>query len=274
LKIKQKHIHIAGDVNYVAFLLFWKKIVITVHDLNHYEELSGFRKKVYGLIWFYLPLLLADKIVVISPFTKTQLLRNFKVDESKILLIPNSYQPFSEGMPIMKKGDAFVILCIGGKKNKNIRRLIESLDVSSKIQIRIVGEQPKEIVELLSFRNISFSIVSNITKSELQQEYNRASMLYFASTSEGFGLPILEAQSCGLPVLTSNTTSMPFVAGKGAICVNPFSVSEIRSGIETIMNSPAKVDELIRYGYDNLSRFSREKFNLSYLSVYKEVFNV
>ena len=60
----------------------------------------------------------------------------------------------------------------------------------------------------------------------------------FASTYEGFGLPILEAQAIGRPVITSQQPPMCDVAGKGAVLVDPFDPSAIRHGLERIVQDP------------------------------------
>jgi glycosyltransferase involved in cell wall biosynthesis len=99
--------------------------------------------------------------------------------------------------------------------------------------------------------------------------YNNCDLLYFASTKEGFGLPILEAQSCGLPVLTSNITAMPYVAGDGALFVNPYSVEEIKKGICEIRESTETKRKIISNGYENIDRFSEEKFVSEFIELYK-----
>ncbi|ANQ47868.2 glycosyltransferase family 4 protein [Flammeovirga sp. MY04] len=60
-------------------------------------------------------------------------------------------------------------------------------------------------------------------------------MMCFYSLNEGFGLPILEAQSIGRPVLTSNISSMLEVAGNGALLIDPYDVSSIKKSLETII---------------------------------------
>jgi glycosyltransferase involved in cell wall biosynthesis len=74
-------------------------------------------------------------------------------------------------------------------------------------------------------------MIIDITSKQLGLEYKSSDLLYFASTKEGFGLPILEAQSLVIPVITSNTTAMPFVAGEGALIIDPYSVDSIRDGL-------------------------------------------
>jgi glycosyltransferase involved in cell wall biosynthesis len=57
--------------------------------------------------------------------------------------------------------------------------------------------------------------------NDLASIYNLASVFVYPSLHEGFGLPVLEAMACGTPVITSNTSSLPEVAGEAALLVNP-----------------------------------------------------
>lgn len=273
IKIKQKVIHITGDINYVAIFLFWKKIIITVHDLNHLESLKGLKKIVYYLIWFRLPLNLATKIVVISPYTKLQLLKHLKLDEKKIIVIPNTFLKFKplELEKIIRNHSFFQILCIGSTENKNIERLIESMDQNDGVFLRLIGFYPNEIIDKLNLKNLKYSITNNLNRNELAIEYLSSDLVFFASTKEGFGLPILEAQSLGIPVLTSNTTSMPYVAGDGAVIVDPYSVSLIREKILLFVNKQINLQELKDKGYANLERFSESSFIKEYEKVYNSI---
>ena len=71
-----------------------------------------------------------------------------------------------------------------------------------------------------------------VTDEELVGLYNGADVFVYPSTYEGFGLPILEAMACGTPVITSDVSSMPEVAGKAALLVDPKSVEDIQERIE------------------------------------------
>ncbi|MBI2018918.1 glycosyltransferase family 4 protein [Candidatus Daviesbacteria bacterium] len=97
-----------------------------------------------------------------------------------------------------------------------------------------------------------------VPDKDLSALYFGAIALLFPSLFEGFGLPILEAQACGCPVITSNLSSMPEVAGKGAVYVNPYSVDDIVKGMIRIKNQELRI-KLIKAGLDNIERFSWEK---------------
>lgn len=269
--IKTKIIHITGDVHYIAFFLFWKKSIITIHDLNHYEELTGIRKKIYGFLWFSLPLFVANKIVAISPYTKLQLLKYFRVDENKIVVIPNSFLKFeSQISNFSREGpSSFQILCIGNTSNKNIDRLLDAIEGLNLVSLRLIGKQSSETIIKLNSKKINFTIACNLTRNELAIEYKSSDILYFASTKEGFGLPILEAQSLGIPVITSNSTAMPYVAGEGAVIVDPYSTESIRESILLFINKKIDIEDLKKKGFDNLERFSQFTFISAYQDLYK-----
>lgn len=267
LRIKERCIHITGDVHYMSIFLFWKRIIITMHDANHFEDMSGFRKKIYSLIWFKLPLLLADKIIFISPFAAEQMKAHFKIQESKVEIIPNTFRKITKRK--VQKEKNFTILIIGTKPNKNLSRLIIAIKELDNIKLLIVGKLSNKDKELLAEHSVLHQNFFNISNEKLEELYNISDMLFFASTKEGFGLPILEAQSCGLPVLTSNTTSMPYVAGDAALIIDPFDVMKIKQSVLLIKDDMLLRESLIKKGYKNVKRFNENSFVSSYLNIYK-----
>lgn len=81
----------------------------------------------------------------------------------------------------------------------------------------------------------------------------------FPSLYEGFGIPVLEAGACGVPVITSNTSSLPEVAGDAALLVDPHDVDAIADAMHRLVSDPALRAELARRGLENVQRFSWEK---------------
>jgi len=96
-------------------------------------------------------------------------------------------------------------------------------------------------------------------------------MLVFASTYEGFGLPIVEAQATGRPVVTSNILSMPEVAGGAACLVDPFNVASIREGIAKVIQDSSYREYLVRLGFENVKRFQPENIAKNYLDIYTNI---
>ncbi len=83
-----------------------------------------------------------------------------------------------------------------------------------------------------------------------------ATALCYASRSEGFGLPVLDAFVCGTAVLTSNVTSLPEVAGDAAVLVNPADPREIAAALHRLLTEPTLRDELTGKGRQRVARFT------------------
>lgn len=98
-----------------------------------------------------------------------------------------------------------------------------------------------------------------VPDNDLPDLYIGAQALLFPSLFEGFGLPILEAFACNCPVLTSNTSSLPEVAGKAAIIVDPYSIENISQGILQLTTNSQLRTKLIKAGNEQLNKFSWEK---------------
>lgn len=107
--------------------------------------------------------------------------------------------------------------------------------------------------------------------TDLKCLYASAGALVFPSIYEGFGLPILEAQTMGLPVLTSDRSCMPEVAGDAALLVDPFDVDAIKQGLEQIMLDDTLRASLRTAGLNNARRYSWESTVSKTLDVYRRV---
>lgn len=85
-----------------------------------------------------------------------------------------------------------------------------------------------------------------------------AMALVFPSLHEGFGFPVLEAQACGTPVICSNTSSLPEVAGEGALLVDPLAPAVLAAAMLRLARDEKLRGELVENGYVNFRRFSWE----------------
>ena len=215
---------------------------------------------------------MTSTIAVISPYTKKQLKQYFKCENKKIHVINNRFNEIQKKSPAKTNGK-FNILVIGTRKNKNIEELLNSIQNIHIYHITIIGKLNDHTKQIIENKGISFSNYWDLNDDGLAIQYNSADVLFFASTKEGFGLPILEAQSVGLPVITSNTTAMPYVAGKGAILVNPNSSQEISNALEKFRLELPIREQFISEGYKNINRFNEKDFIKSYLELYKIYFN-
>ena len=119
---------------------------------------------------------------------------------------------------------------------------------------------------------VDYSVVEALTLSEIVEEYQQADIVTLVSTNEGFGMPIVEAQWMERVVITSSVSSMPEVAGNGALFVNPFDVADIRAGLLRLMEDAELRSSLIEQGRINRARFEAEKVSAQYAELYRRVF--
>lgn len=101
--------------------------------------------------------------------------------------------------------------------------------------------------------------------------YAKADVFVYPSHYEGFGLPVLETMILGAPVVTSNTSSLPEVAGDAALLINPDDVEELTNAILQIISDSRLRDRLVKKGKDQASLFSWERTARETLHVYKSV---
>jgi glycosyltransferase involved in cell wall biosynthesis len=111
-----------------------------------------------------------------------------------------------------------------------------------------------------------------VVNTDLPAIINQCKVFLYPSLRESFGIPILEGMACGVPVITSNTSSMPEIAGDAAAIVDPFKPDEILAAIEHILADEKFRNELCEKGMERAKLFSWKNMAAKYLELYKEVY--
>lgn len=157
-------------------------------------------------------------------------------------------------------------------RDKNKKPLIHNTNPQSLVLAGSKGWLSDEIYELPKKLGIKDQVkfLGYIPDEDLPALYSGARAFLFPSLFEGFGLPILEAMAVGCPVLTSNISSLPEVAGKAALLVDPCSIEDILEGIEKIQNPELRAG-LIKAGFEQVKKFSWEKAAKETLAVLEKV---
>lgn len=262
--------HVTGDVHYLTFLLDRRRTILTIHDLVLLERRRGIRRWLVWLLWYWLPLKRSQMIITISQATRDALLKSVNCKPDKIRVIHNPVSKEFHPSAYTFNAACPRILQVGSGPNKNIEGVAAALEGIS-AHLVIIGSLTSDQAAHLRQHKISFENHVGLSREELFIQYKSADMLVFASTYEGFGLPIIEAQATGRPVVTSNIAPMPEVAGCGACLVNPFDVSSLRSGILKIIEDEKYRLFLITSGFENVLKFSAESISRQYAAVYREL---
>lgn len=262
--------HVTGDIHYVVLGLPSRSTILTVHDLNHLDDLTGLRKQIYSLLYFRLPLRRCRAVTVISDATQQRLLQLFPFTASKTRVIPDCIpaafvsrpKPFDEKHPR--------ILQIGTKPNKNLERLGRALRGVPCV-LHVIGQLNDSQRRLLAELNIHYENNAALSDSEVVRAYEQADIVAYVSLAEGFGMPVLEAQAVGRPLITSALSPMKEIAGEYACVIDPYNVAEIRSGILRLIQDPEYRETVIEKGLTNVERFSRKAVARQYAELYEEV---
>jgi glycosyltransferase involved in cell wall biosynthesis len=110
-----------------------------------------------------------------------------------------------------------------------------------------------------------------VKEIDLPLLYAGAALFVYPSFYEGFGIPVLEALACGVPTITSNLSSLPEVAGRGAWLVDPNNIKEIKRAMEEVLTNPVLAEKIRNSGLQQAKHFSWYKCAKETLEVYKGI---
>jgi glycosyltransferase involved in cell wall biosynthesis len=112
-----------------------------------------------------------------------------------------------------------------------------------------------------------------VVNSDLPALYSACSLFLYPSLRESFGIPILEAMACGAPVITSQTSSMPEIAGDAALLIDPYRTDEITEAMIRIVSHPDLASQLRQKGISRSALFSWQSTARQVLEIYNEIEN-
>jgi glycosyltransferase involved in cell wall biosynthesis len=289
--------HICDHSNsFYIFFLPKKLATITCHDVLAIRGSFGFKDaycnygftgKILQKIIFY-SLNKFQKITFVSKFTLNQ------YTELKTILNYNTKQQFQiiyntfnyeykkiplEKLNILCKNylpeilnNKQFILHVGSslpRKNKDLLiKLLNNLQNKWDGILCLAGSNNNEsTIELIGKYNLNQKVViiENPTSSVLEILYNKCLVLIFPSFSEGFGWPLIEAQSVGCPVITSNLDPMVEITNGSALYANPNDEKSFENMFYQILDD-SKRNTLIEIGYNNIKRFEKEKIISDYIT--------
>ncbi|AFI83948.1 hypothetical protein Q7A_1108 [Methylophaga nitratireducenticrescens] len=293
----EKHSRVMSDFIYHApnymLLPFKGHSVVTIHDLSFLRH-PEFHPEDRVLFWkknIYKVMNRADQIITDSEFQRREICELLNVDESIVssihLGVEKEYHPYdeSECSEILQKYDLrykqFNLVVSTIEPRKNFRRIIEAFTalpdyLKASYPLVIVGDKGWLSADI--HVEIDKLIIAGYAKklgyvaeNELPKLYAAASVFIYPSLYEGFGLPVLEAMACGTCVLTSDTTSIPEVAGDSCMLVNPYSIDAIKTGLELLLSNQSLQEEYGVLGINQAKEFTWEKCLNETLSIYQKV---
>lgn len=259
--------------------------VMTVHDLGveYLPASHQLKQQLYLKFITRFQFKTASHLIAVSKATKQDLIEKVGIKSSGVSVV---YEGVNFSADLRQKGcqieETLCKLKLKKKKyflfvgtiqpRKNLVRLIEAFSLfllesqHSEVEFKLViagkpGWDYAEIYQTPARLGIKDQVVfaGRVENEDLAALYQGATALTYPSLFEGFGLPILEAYFFSCPVITSDRSSMPEIAGKGAILVNPNQADAIMRAMQQIVRHPEKSKQLIQAGEQQLKQFSWEK---------------
>lgn len=231
-------------------------IVPTVHDLSHLDCPQYHPKDRVKHLNRVLPdtIAKANHVVVVSEFTKQNLLRHFDVPASQVSIVPpavaTDYYPRSQQdcqrvQDKYKLPDNYVLSVGTLEPRKNTVGLLQAFArlpdaLRKQFPLVIVGKRGWLLDELDSMMEPLIEKgevirLGYVERADLPMLYSAATVFAYVSFYEGFGMPIAEAMACGTAVISSNSTAMTEVSLGATLEVDPHNNEAISKGLLTLL---------------------------------------
>ena len=253
------------------------KQLCVMHDLNfeHFPNVMPWLVQRYYQHYFPRFAQKATRISTVSEYSKNDIINTYNIPKEKIDIVysaaKDDFLPLAD-VEIKEVRDKYTEGCpyfifVGSlQARKNLKNLLLAFDEfkstnKSNTKLVVVGEKKWWSSELKTiFENMQYNsevvFTGHVRQEELRKLIPSALALTYVSLFEGFGVPILEGFSSGVPVITSNTSSMPEVAGDAALIVDPYSVNSIAEALIKTEKDPILRNELIQKGNERKSVYS------------------
>jgi len=279
---------------------FWGKIplVLTLHDIIYLEKLnfrSGTWYQRLGNLYrrWNVPQIVpkAVRVLTVSAYEQKRIQEHFdKEDPSKTVVVHNGvslhFQPIAPALQEEKRKayglpEDFLLFLGNTDPKKNLKGVLEAIAILDKQKLLSLPlvmpdfgeEELMAMLDTLSATDLRSKIhlTGYIPNPDLPAIYAKATLFLYPSLRESFGLPILEAMACGCPVITSNTSSMPEIAGDAAMLIDPFDPKSMAEAIHHLLTDPAKREQLIAKGFNRPPMFSYLRGAEKALDIYEHV---
>jgi len=276
-------------------------LITIIHDIIYLESISIFEK---GGTWYQklgnmyrrwiVPSVArkSKRVVTVSNFEKNRI-KNFmgladnllaihngvgehfkKITDKPILeeiknqySLPNNFFFFLGNTDPKKNTPNTIKAFADFNKTSDVKYKLVMLDYEEDALMKILSD-----IDCIEIRD-DIHLIGYVVNTDLPAIISQSKLFLYPSLRESFGIPILEGMACGVPVITSNTSSMPEIAGDAALIVDPHKTKDISDAINKILSDDKYYDELCRKGMERAKIFSWKNMAIEYLKLYEEVYS-
>jgi glycosyltransferase involved in cell wall biosynthesis len=275
-------------------------LLTTIHDIIYLEK--SIIKQLFSKASIHQKLgnlyrrLIVSKVIqrrnyfiTVSKFEKKNITNYFNFNSKTIKVVyngvseifcsnKNTVMSLQNNFSLPKK---YILHISNNDPRKNTNKVLEAfcdykLKTKNNSKLVVLGMTNNELKNKLKHLKIlnnheDFFPIKYVSDKELAIIYKYSEVFLFPSLREGFGLPVIEAMSCGVPVITSNSSSMPEISGNATMLINPNNTNEICDGIIKIQTDTKYKNELIQKGLERSKQFTWNKMASEVLKFYKEI---
>ncbi len=267
------------------------KTVLTIHDLAFLAHPEWCSPKIVGVFTATVRRAAhrADAILACSESGKQDIVRLLEVPPEKVTA---ALEGVDETLAPVERGRAaaelerryriatpFLLFVSTLEPRKNVAGLVRAFaQVAAEIPHSLVlagpiGWNAEPILEAIEDAGLGPRIVrpGYVPDSDLSLFYSAADAFVFPSRYEGFGLSVLEAMACGCPVITSNSSSLPEIAGDAAVYVDPDNEAGIATAVRDLVSDDDLRRRLSEQGLERAKQFSWTACAETVLGVYRRL---
>jgi glycosyltransferase involved in cell wall biosynthesis len=260
-----------------------RRQIVTIHDASIFAVPEAYS---VGFRWWYRALLpklgrAASRVVTDSEFSRAELVRYANIPEEKIRVIPLGCEHIRSRAPecgiltrLGLRSHAYLLAVGSQSPHKNLGMLAQALEHLPDLQLNCVvagASNPKVFERPSPMSAPKLTMPGYVSDSELRALYEHAACFVYPSLYEGFGLPPLEAMSCGCPVVVSSAASLPSVCGDAAIYCDPRSSVSVAEAVRQVVSDRALQDRLRVLGRQQASKFTWPASARAFLALIHEV---
>lgn len=276
-------------------------LVVTLHDIIYMESSylkilrgTGTLYQKFGNVYrkIFVPKIVkkSKKIITVSHFEKNRIGQFFGMgNDPRLEAVYNGvsehFKPVTDQMELKRVKekyhlpDRYFFFLGNTDPKKNTKGTLKAYSdflkqTGSDIKLVMLDYDRPELEKLLDEignKNLINKILLTgyVVNTDLPAIYCQSDLFLYPSLRESFGIPMLEAMGCGVPVITSNTSSMPEVAGDGALIIDPFKPEEITTAMVNILSDNELKSDLIRKGLVQAAKFSWKAMAENVLKIYQ-----
>ncbi|MBQ4820095.1 glycosyltransferase family 1 protein [Aquimarina sp. MMG016] len=254
------------------------KRMVTIHDVNHLSNPAYFSyiKRLWAKVLYKNAVKRSDTICTVSKFSKSEILKFFTVDPHKINVVYCGVdQNFVKNVMVdsgLELPTNYFLFVGNVKPHKNLITLLKAYnqlttEIKEKYKLVVLGRkegfitQETAIFRYIEDNNLSKNIyfTGYVSDNLVSDVYKNATLFIFPSLYEGFGLPLLEAMSCGVPVLSSDMASLIEVGGEAVVYFNPKEANDLKENIVQLLDNQELRIKCVEKGFEQIKKFSWQR---------------